>query len=375
MANFGLMILFIFFSLGIIYGAHYFIYFSLVKFFAIESGNLKISLAVAFFVLPIFFVISSILIRYFHNVFANSLYFLSSLWLGIATTLFFLLVSAWLVYGLARLAHLPINLQFVGILVLVFTLVFSVYGVWSAYHPRIKEIKVAIKNLPTEWQGKKVIQISDVHLGHVLSKNFFEKLIAQINAQNPEAVFVTGDLFDGMGDGFEYVAEEIDKISAPSGVFFVTGNHETYFGLDNVYKFLNSSKIKIFHNDLVNLNGLQIIGINYPDRFAKIDLKKTIGEVVGFDPAKPSILLFHTPFDILSVKESGISLELCGHTHGGQIFPGGIITNLIYHGYDRGLHVEGDFSQYTSVGAGVWGPTMRTFAQPEIVVIDLERKP
>lgn len=101
-------------------------------------------------------------------------------------------------------------------------------------------------------------------------------------------------------------------------------------------------------------------------------MEKTIKDVDGFDPQKPSILLYHTPYDVAKVKNAGIDLELCGHTHGGQIFPIEFIGRLIYGRYYNGLHTEGDFSIYTSAGAGVWGPTMRTSAASEIAVIELE---
>jgi predicted MPP superfamily phosphohydrolase len=371
MKNASIVIQFLSVALLIVYLAHCFIYFSLIKFFKIEARRIKFFLGLAFFLLPLSFAVSSVLIRLFQNIFANWLYYISGLWLGIATTLFFFFIFAWMFYGFLSLVRLPLDKKIVGGFALMAAILFSFYGIWNAYHPRVKEISVTIKNLPDQWKGKRVVQISDVHLGHVLGKYYFEKLIAQINAEKPEAVFITGDLFDGMGDGFEYVAEEINKINAPSGVYFVTGNHEVYFGIDKVYGFLEKSKIKILKNDLVNSEELQIIGINYPEKYS-FDLQATIKEISGFDPAKPSVLLFHEPNYVSQAEQAGIDLALSGHTHGGQIFPGGIITNLIYHGRDRGLYVDDDFSQYTSVGAGVWGPTMRTAAAPEITVITLE---
>lgn len=80
--------------------------------------------------------------------------------------------AAWLVFSLAQLAGFQTGLNFVGGLALILAVAYSAYGVWIAYHPRIKNISVPIENLPPEWQGKKVIQISDVHLGHIFQHIF-----------------------------------------------------------------------------------------------------------------------------------------------------------------------------------------------------------
>ncbi|MCD4705471.1 metallophosphoesterase [bacterium] len=367
-------ITFLIFSFLIVFGGHYFVYFSLFRFFNIQSVWIKLSLILSFILLPISFIAASILTHYFHNGFVNWFYMISGLWLGFITTLLGFVIIVWGIYGLFSLFAWNINLKILGFIALLIATLYSIYGVWNVYNPRIKEIDVTIKNLPEEWQGKKIVQISDLHLGHVLGKDFFEKVISKVNSIDSEAVFITGDLFDGMGDDFGYVADEINKIKVPRGVYFITGNHETYFGVDKTYSLLENSQIKIFKNDMVKVDGLQILGINYSKEFEKIDMKKIIQEIDNFNPDEPSILIFHNPIQVKSVKEAGIDLELCGHTHGGQIFPIGLIVKLIYYGVDRGLHTDGDFSIYTSLGTGTWGPTMRTTAPPEITVINLNKK-
>lgn len=370
--TFFMVSLFLIAAILVLVLANYFLYFSVVKLFLLKAGGEKYGILGLFIFLSACFILASILSRSFHSSFFNWFYMISSLWIGLATTLMAFFAIAWAVLGLGKLANFSLNPSILGGIALILAVLFSGYGVWNAYHPRVNNISVKIKNLPAEWQGKKVVQISDVHLGHVLGKNFFEKIVEEINAIHPEAVFITGDLFDGMGDGFEYVAEDINKIQAPKGVYFITGNHETYFGVDRVYKFLEKSRAKIFHNDMAVVDGLQIVGINYPERFSVLDLEKTIQDLDGFDSQKPSILLYHSPYDVGKAKSAGINLELCGHTHGGQIFPIEWIDRLIYGRYYNGLHTDGNFSIYTSSGAGVWGPTMRTSASPEIAVITLE---
>jgi predicted MPP superfamily phosphohydrolase len=81
-------------------------------------------------------------------------------------------------------------------------------------------------------------------------------------------------------------------------------------------------------------------------------------ERLGIDPHKPSILLKHAPFDLKVARDQGISLQLSGHTHQGQVFLFRFITSRVYLGYDYGLKWFGDLLVYTSSGAGTWGPPM-----------------
>lgn len=254
--NFIMVSVFLIVAILVLALANYFLYFSVVKFFLLKAGGARYGVLALFILLTAGFILASVMTRSYHGAFCNWFYMLTGLWIGLATTLIAFFAIDWGILGIGKLAGISINSIILGSATLVLAILFSGYGVWNVYHPRVHNISVKIKNLPEEWRGKKVVQISDVHLGHILSRDYFKKLIEEINAVQPDAVFITGDLFDGMGDGFEYVAEEINKIQAPKGVYFVTGNHETYFGLDKVYGFLEKSQAKIFHNNMAVVEGL-----------------------------------------------------------------------------------------------------------------------
>jgi predicted MPP superfamily phosphohydrolase len=238
------------------------------------------------------------------------------------------------------------------------------------------------------------VQLSDVHLGHFYGTEFLNDLVRKVNDLEPELVFITGDLFDGMSKTFSHFADGLNRLKAKKGIYFITGNHETYIGRHRALKILENTKIRILDNEAVEVDGLQIIGISYPGI-------RGIHEIRGFEilpqnPAnkKPRILLFHTPTNIRLKggdgldnhfatywvpdtsfalnKKIGADLQLSGHSHAGQIFPFGFLTKLIYNGYDYGYHHLSDFSNYTTSGVGTWGPPMRTGNSPEIVVIDLK---
>lgn len=170
-----------------------------------------------------------------------------------------------------------------------------------------------------------------------------------------------------------YVAP-LDQIKAPRGSYFVTGNHETYLGIADTYHALSQTRVKVLKDEVVNVDGLQIVGIAFPERSETMAIGEVIKKISGFNSEEPSILLYHSPLEALQAKDAGISLMLSGHTHAGQVFPFNILTKIIFWGKDYGLYQDGDFSLYTTSGLGTWGPTMRTFSQPEIVIITLEKK-
>jgi len=153
-------------------------------------------------------------------------------------------------------------------------------------------------------------------------------------------------------------------------------------------QFMNS-----LDNEVVELKGLQIVGISFPEYHRKNHARRLLTKSGLYNADKPSILMYHTPTNIdehntdrgsqqartywfpdtsmALAKEVGIDLQLSGHTHRGQVFPFGFLTRAIYNGRDYGLHREGSFHIYVSSGAGTWGPPMRIGNSPEIVLIHL----
>jgi len=250
--------------------------------------------------------------------------------------------------------------------------IYSGYGIWNAYHPRVRNLTVRIKNLPPAWRGKKIVQLSDVHLGNILRADFASRLVAMANAENPDLVAITGDLFDGADGKLEDLVAPLNTLHAPLGIYFVTGNHETYLGVERAYAALRTTPVRILADETVVIDGLQVIGVSYPERGRSKDFAEAITKLRSLDPALPSILLYHSPTHIAEAKAAGVSLQLSGHAHHGQIFPIQFISRLVYGRYYHGLHVEGDYTLYASSGAGTWGPTLRTGNYPEIVVIRLE---
>ena len=383
--------IFLFIAIVFLIAAHWVVYNFFVVSFSLSTKRAKNILRLIFFLLPIGFIFSSFLVRWQEIFLTKALYFVFSLWLGVLINFLLVIGAAWLITGAAEALGRRINRSVVGLAVLIIVILYSGYGVFNALSPTVKRITVSLDGLPTSWQGKTIVQLSDLHLGEILGKNFLERVLNKVNNLNPEIVVITGDLFDGMDGNLDSFVKLLDGLKAPKGVYYVTGNHEIYLGVEDALAALGKTKINVLDDEIAEIDGLQFIGISYPGIDESKDGKNVID---SYNSEKPAILLYHAPVDIFSsqendnnshkdiylspntdftaAKELGIDLQLSGHTHGGQILPFNLITKLIYHGYDYGLYQDGDFTLYTTSGTGVWGPTMRTGSRSEIVLITLK---
>jgi len=341
-------------------------------FFGLAAFEHRTALALLLFVLPLSFIASAFLAHWTDCLLTRVVYFCSSLWLGVGLTLLTALVLTWAAWGAAVVLRRTPNPLWFGLGAVGLTVLYSAYGVWNAYRLRLVDLTVRVKNLPPSWRGKTLVQLSDVHLGRILGADFLARAVAKVNAQNPAMVLITGDLFDGSDGKLEELVAPLNNLVAPQGIYFVTGNHETYLGVQRSLAALRNTPVKVLADERVVIDGLQVIGISYPERGHALGFAEKMAKLPGFDPASPSILLYHSPTQIAEAKAAGINLQLSGHVHQGQVFPLQFITRLMFGRYYHGLHSEGNYTLYTTSGTGLWGPTMRTGNHPEIPVIHLE---
>ena len=242
---------------------HLIIFDALISLFALSPAG-QLLLGIILTILCLSFVLASVFNFNFNNLFTRIYYRISAAWLGMAFYLF--LVSC--LYLLAFLV-LPISsisfLNHFGILLFALAIIISTYGIFHARHILIKNINITLPNLPTDWQGKKAVFISDIHLGAVNGENFAKKIVKKINELNPEIVFIGGDLYDGVKVNEAEIVKPFANLHPVLGTYFVTGNHEE-FRDDKIY--LDSIKktgIRVLNNELVAINGLQLIGVDDRD--------------------------------------------------------------------------------------------------------------
>jgi predicted MPP superfamily phosphohydrolase len=244
----------------------------------------------------------------------------------------------------------------------------SAAGVRSALAGiQVKELEVKLRGLPRELAGFRLVQISDVHVGPLLRKDWVAHVVSQIRALSPDLVAITGDLVDGRVHELRDHVAPLATLSPRHGVYFVTGNHEYYSGVEDWYAHLPKLGVRPLRNERVEVApGLDLAGIEDPT--GDPDLEAALD---GRDPARALVLLAHQPRQFAQAASHGVPLTLSGHTHGGQIWPFSWLVALAQP-YLAGLHRRGESLLYVSRGTGFWGPPMRVFAPPEITLLKLQ---
>lgn len=359
-------------ALGVLVGSHLFLYFTLVRFWGITGKSAKRAWLIAFVLLSLSFIFSVVLQAFYHNIFTEYFYIAVSVWLAMLVHLFLACALLWIVYFIAKSYALTLKYRYWVIVFMVLAISITAFGAWNAQNPQLKFITVKIENLPPDWQGKTAIQLSDVHAGIIHDKKFLNRLQKKLDPIRKDIIFITGDYFDSEDGDFRVYVEPLKNIQAEKGIYFVAGNHERYIGEDRVFAAMKEAGVNVLKDEIVNIDGLNIIGVDFPGEMQTNRDLSWLFEMVK--PEEANILLYHEPRLIEQAKKYGVDLQLAGHTHKGQIWPFGYITRLIYGQYHVGLHQEGSYTIHTSTGTGSWGPPIRTGNVPEIVVITLENK-
>jgi predicted MPP superfamily phosphohydrolase len=349
--------------------AHYFLYQTWT--FATSEPTGPLWLKVGLGLASVSFVLASLLAYRFHNAVVRTIYRTAAIWMGFLSFLFLAAVAAWLTFGVVRLTgH---RLDFHGLVQLLFALAtaLGVYGVFNAGCTRITRATVRLADLPEAWRGRRAALISDVHLGHVRNGSFLRRLIRMILSEEPDAVFIAGDLYDGTAIDADRAALPLLKLTAPHGVYFVAGNHEQ-FGDDSRYlNAIEAAGVRVLKNEKVEVDGLQIAGVPYRSATQKGHLAEAL-KGIGLDRDRASILMIHAPDHPEVAEAAGVSLQLSGHTHLGQFLPWSWMARRVYRQFVYGLSRIGKMQVFTSSGVGTWGPPLRLGSNPEIVMLEFE---
>jgi uncharacterized protein len=322
-------------------------------------------------ILSLTFVPASLLAFRYTNAPVRGFYKVAALWIGLLSFLVIAAAGSWLIFALALLAGLHPDFHHVVELLFALAVVMGVYGVFNASWTRVTRITVRLANLPAAWRGRKAALISDLHLGHVRNGSFLRRMVAKILREEPHAIFIAGDLYDGTAIDAAQAARPLSELKAPQGVYFVAGNHEQFKDDSKYLNAIASAGVRVLHNEKVEVDGLQIAGVPYRSATQHGSLASAL-DSIRLDRERASILLTHAP-DYPEVAEAaGVSLQLSGHTHLGQFIPWSWIARRIYRQFVYGLSRVGKMQIFTSSGAGTWGPPLRLGSNPEIVVLQFE---
>jgi predicted MPP superfamily phosphohydrolase len=242
--------------------------------------------------------------------------------------------------------------------------------------PRHRRVEIRLPRWPAARDGYRIVQISDIHIGPILDRRFARQLTARVNALAPDLVAVTGDLVDGSE---QHLAEEVlpfAELRGRDGVFFVTGNHDYFSGVDPWVERVRRLGMRVLRNERVTLGqGAAAFDLAGVEDHRSALYSRGPGEdlpaaLAGRDPERALVLLAHDPSTFREASRLGVDLQISGHTHGGQIWPFGYVVRAVIP-WVAGLYEANGSRCWVSRGTGFWGPPIRLFSPAEITELVL----
>lgn len=278
---------------------------------------------------------------------------------------------------------------FVGLSLTCVIAAFSIYGSAHAKYIKVKPYEVTIEKPCAGHDELKIVLVADLHLGYSVGRFQMKQMVNKINKQNPDLVLIAGDLFDNEYDAVQQpdkIAQILSQIESTYGTYGVFGNHDVTERLlggfsvtpaesetrDSRFEdFARKADIEILDDEVICIDdAFYLVGrmdASKPGDGTKN--RKSPEEILsGLDKSKPVIVMEHQPVQMEELAEEGADMQLCGHTHDGQIFPGNLTINLFWENPCGYLEKNGMHSIVTS-GVGVWGPAMRVGTDSEICPI------
>ena len=251
-----------------------------------------------------------------------------------------------------------------------------VYGAWNARHPRIHHYDISIAKPAGTLSSLHVVMVSDIHLGTIVHNGQLLQMVERINELQPDLVLLAGDVIDENIEPFikQEMTTTFRQLHTKYGVYAVLGNHEYIGGnAEEAIKYLDAAGVQVLRDQSVKVAGsFYLVGRDDRSgarfRGAKRQALNTL--LLGLDRRLPVIVMDHQPLGLAEPESQGVDLQLSGHTHAGQLFPGRLITRRMFED-DWGYLRKGNFQLIVSSGYGTWGPPIRTGNYPEIVDISL----
>lgn len=242
--------------------------------------------------------------------------------------------------------------------------------------PVVTELEVGLPRLPKALDGTVLVALADLHVGGLVDARWLEARVAQTNELRPDLIVLVGDIVEGHSGRDEGVRDALAKLSAPLGVFAVAGNHERPTRPGSSLALIASAGVTLLRDRSVELKpGLVLAGVDdlTTQRRAGGSVEEALQRALLGRPDGATILLSHSPLGLEAAARLGVDLMLCGHTHGGQVWPFDLVTGLV-HPVVEGRAEIGTMVVVVSRGAGTWGPRMRLWSPGEVLRITLRAR-
>ncbi len=332
------------------------------------SGQSDLAWRTALMVTALAFIPVTIAGRFWQHPLLRPLTFLSAVALGALNYALVAAVGTWIAMGLSHLFGFSVASRSIVCAFYGAAAVVILYGLVNAARLQVTRVTVVLPNLPAVWQGRTAALVTDLHLGNILGAGFTRRVVARLAALDPDAVFISGDLFDGAAIDRAAAVAPWSQLVVPFGIYFVTGNHDEFSDRTAVLAAVRRAGIQVLDNARIDLQGLQLVGVHDAEASDPRMFREILARV-GVSVAQPSILLTHHPANLAIPEAAGISLQLSGHTHSGQFWPWNLLVKRIFGPFAYGLHRFRRLLVLTSSGAGTWGPPLRLGTRSEVVLI------
>lgn len=284
------------------------------------------------------------------------------------------LIAAWIALPSARFEEW-VRMSAYGVMAL--APLITIIGMFVALRvARVRHVEIPIDGLPDELHGFTIAQISDIHVGPTIKRDFVERIVRRVNRLGSDMVAITGDVVDGPVRHLSAHTEPLAALESRHGTYVVTGNHEYYSGVHGWVEELRRLGARVLLNEHVVLDhdgapitvaGITDYSAHYFDASHRSDPHSALA---GSPDHAVKVMLAHQPRSARAASDAGAHVQLSGHTHGGQFWPWNFFVRL-QQPYTAGLHREGDMWVYVNRGTGYWGPPMRFGVAPEITKIRL----
>lgn len=282
----------------------------------------------------------------------------------------------------------------VGACCICIVIIISFSGIYHAKHIKVTPYKITIDKSAPDMDSLKIVLLADTHFGYNSGAVHAQEIVDKINEQNPDLVCIAGDIFDNEYDAVrepEKISEILRTIRSKYGVYACWGNHDLNEPIlagftfkhkkedskqlkdPRMKRFLQNSNIQLLEDEAVLIdNSFYVVGRKDASLIEKIEEKrKTPAQLTQkLDKDKTIIVIDHQPKELQDIADAGVDLDLCGHTHDGQTFPGNFTVKFLWEN-PCGYLQKGSMHNIVTSGSGVWGPAMRVGTDSEICTINL----
>jgi len=282
----------------------------------------------------------------------------------------------------------------VGACCICIVIIISFSGIYHAKHIKVTPYKITVDKSAPDMDSLKIVLLADTHFGYNSGAVHAQEIVDKINEQNPDLVCIAGDIFDNEYDAVrepEKISEILRTIRSKYGVYACWGNHDLNEPIlagftfkhkkedskqlkdPRMKRFLQNSNIQLLEDEAVLIdNSFYVVGRKDASLIEKIEEKrKTPAQLTQkLDKDKTIIVIDHQPNELQDIADAGVDLDLCGHTHDGQTFPGNFTVKFLWEN-PCGYLQKGSMHNIVTSGSGVWGPAMRVGTDSEICTINL----